>query len=202
MVARARVRSRKTAGTFKIIVNELPRFRIESKTRWQHLAFDRSFFRMRPRSGFTLFELVLAVAIGLLIVTMMIPSMSGLFSAQKLERTFEEFDAFVRDARQKSIIERRDYVMVFEEGGITLEPAEPDEDDAGVEMPHLATEEGADLVIERPVALEKDPPMEWFFWKSGVCEPVIASYKGPLGTWTVQYDPLTARGTMLEQNSK
>jgi type II secretory pathway pseudopilin PulG len=157
---------------------------------------------MRPRSGFTLLELCLAVAIGLLIITMMIPSMSGMFNAQKLQRTFEEFDAFVRDAQKKSITERRDYVMVFEEGAISLEPAEPDENDEGVEMPHLPIAEGADIVIERPVALEKDPAMEWYFWKSGVCEPVIASYKGPLGTWTVQYDPLTARGSVLEQNSQ
>jgi len=157
---------------------------------------------MRPRSGFTLLELCLAVAIGLLIITMMIPSMSGLFSAQKLQATFEEFDAFVRAAQKKSITERRDYVMVFEEGGISLEPAEPDEDDASNEMPHLTMAEGADIVIERPVALEKNPPMEWYFWKSGVCEPVVASYKGPLGTWTVEYEPLTARGHVIEENAR
>lgn len=157
---------------------------------------------MRSRSGFTLLELCLAVLIGLLIVTMLIPSTTGMFAAQKLQRTFEEFDAFVRDAQARSVTERRDYVMVFEEGGISLEPAEPQEEDAGVETPHLAMAEGADITIERPVALQKDPPMEWHFWKSGVCEPVIASYSGPLGTWTVQYDPLTARGNVLEENTR
>ena len=157
---------------------------------------------MPSRAGFTLFELCLAVLIGLLILTMLIPSVSGMFGGQKLQKTFEEFDAFVRDAQKKSVSERRDYVMVFEEGGISLEPLEPEDEDADIEVPHLAMAEGADIVIARPVALQKNPPMEWHFWKSGVCEPVVASYTGPLGTWTVEYNPLTARGTVLEQNTR
>ena len=186
---------------FKLFVNELTPLRIEPETRWQRNALRRSFI-MPSRSGFTLIELCLAVVIGLLIVTMLIPSVSGLFVEQKLQRTFEEFDTFVRNAQMKSITERRDFVLVFEEGGVSLEPDEPVEEEVGAEFPHLAMPEGADIVLARPVALQKTPLMEWHFWKSGVCEPAIVSYTGPLGTWTVQYDPLSARGTVIEQQPR
>lgn len=157
---------------------------------------------MRRPSGFTLIEICLAVAIGLLIVTMMVPSVSGLFAEQKLTRSFEDFDRFVRSAQLKSVSERRDYVMLFEEDGISLEPANPTEEDATEEMDHFALAEGADIVLERPVALQKNPPMEWAFWKSGTCEPAVVSYKGEAGRWVVKYEPLTARGTFLEQQTK
>ena len=42
--------------------------------------------------------------------------------------------------------------------------------------------------------------MEWPFWRSGTCEAVVASYRGPAGSWVVKYDPLTVRGTVLEEN--
>jgi Tfp pilus assembly protein FimT len=157
---------------------------------------------MRRTSGFTLIEICLAVAIGLLIVTMMVPSVSGLFAEQKLKRSFEDFDKFVRTAQLKSVTERRDYVMLFEEDGISLEPANPTEEDATAEMDHFALADGADIALERPVALQKNPPMEWSFWKSGTCEPAVVSYKGEAGTWVVKYEPLTARGTFLEQQTK
>ena len=157
---------------------------------------------MRRTSGFTLIEICLAVAIGLLIVTMMVPSVSGLFAEQKLKRSFEDFDKFVRTAQLKSVTERRDYVMLFEEDGISLEPANPTEEDATAEMDHFALADGADIALERPVALQKNPPMEWSFWKSGTCEPAVVSYKGEAGTWVVKYEPLTARGTFLEQQVK
>ncbi len=152
---------------------------------------------MRRISGFTLIEICLAVAIGLLIVTMMVPSVGGLFAEQKLKRSFEEFDRFVRSAQLKSVSERRDYVMLFADDGISLEPANPTE-----EMEHFTLPDSADIVLDRPVALQKNPSMEWFFWKSGTCEPVVVSYKGEAGRWVVKYEPLTARGIFLEQQVK
>ena len=69
-------------------------------------------------------------------------------------------------------------------------------------MDHFALAEGADIVLERPVALQNNPPMEWAFWKSGTCEPAVVSYKGEAGRWVVKDEPLTARGTFLEQQTK
>jgi type II secretory pathway pseudopilin PulG len=157
---------------------------------------------MRRISGFTLIEICLAIAIGLLIVTMTVPSVTGLFAEQKLKRSFDEFDTFVRTAQLKSVTERRDYVMLFEEGGVSLEPADPTEEDAAADPERFALPEGADITLDRPVALEKNPPMEWPFWKSGTCEPVVVSYRGEAGIWVAKYDPLTVRGALLEQHVK
>jgi type II secretory pathway pseudopilin PulG len=154
---------------------------------------------MRRCSGFTLIEICLAVLIGLLLVTLMVPSVAGLFAEQKLKSSFEEFDKFVRTAQMRSVSERRDYVMVFEEDGITLEPADPTEEDAANETERFIVPENADITLERPVALQKNPPMEWPFWRSGTCEPVVVSYAGDAGTWVMKYDPLTVRATTLEQ---
>ena len=157
-----------------------------------------STFPMRREEGFTLLEICLAVAIGLLLLGLAVPSMAGLFAEQKLKRTFDDFDAFVRRAQMRSVAERRGFVMVWEPGAITLEPLEPTEEDASAEVDQFVIPEGGEFALQRPAALIKDPPMEWPFWRSGVCEPVIVSYRSDAGTWMVQYDPLTVRGTFLE----
>ena len=51
------------------------------------------------------------------------------------------------------------------------------------------------ITLERPAAMAKNPPPEWIFWHSGICEPAIITYKGPEGAWKAQYDPLTGHGT-------
>ena len=158
---------------------------------------------MRRARGFTLIEICLAVAIGLLVVTLMVPSVAGLFAEQKLNSSFEEFDRFVRGAQMRSVAERRDYLMVFEEDAILLEPIEEiDEEDVALGPEQFPLPEDGDIVLERPLALQKDPPMEWPFWKSGTCEAVIVSYRGPAGSWRARFDPLTARATILEKEVK
>ena len=154
---------------------------------------------MRRCAAFTLFEICLAIAIGLIIVVLAVPSLGGVFAEQKLNATFEEFDTFVRQAQRKSVSERRTYVMVFEEGGISLEPEEPREDDDPEGVEQFTVEDGAEIALERPVALVKEPPMVWMFWRSGTCEPVVVSYRGPAGSWVRKYDPLTARATLVDQ---
>lgn len=153
------------------------------------------------RAAFTLFEVVLAIAIGLIMVAIFVPSINGVFKEQELTKTFEEFDNFVRDAQRKSIAERRTYVLVFEEDAIVLEPEEPTEDESAGATMRLPYAEGAEITLARPAALEKEVPMEWYFWRSGTCEPALVSYKSDLGHWLVKYDPLTARSTLLEQGT-
>ena len=155
---------------------------------------------MRRHDGFTLLEICLVIVIGLMLLTLAVPGFESLFAEQKLKKTFEDFDEFVHLAQKRSVTERRTFVMVWHEGGITLEPEEPTDADKEAETVQFAIEDGSELTIERPAALEKEPPMEWPFWRSGTCEPVVVSYKGEAGTWTAQYDPLTVRGTFLEKS--
>jgi len=157
---------------------------------------------MRRRDAFTLIEICLAVVIALLIVFVAVPSVSGLFREQKLKRTYEAFDDFVRQAQMRSVTERRTFLILWGEAGLTLEPEEPTEEDITAEVQQFAFTDDASFVIERPIALQKKAPQEWTFWRSGTCEPAIVSYKGDAGSWVVKYEPLTARGTFLEQTIK
>lgn len=152
--------------------------------------------------GFTLFEICLAIMIGLLIVSLSVPSIRGVVAEQNLKASFEKFDEFVRKAQQRAVSERRTYVLVWEEQGVSLRPLEPKEEERGAEGERLSLNEGETLFIERPAAMVKKPEAQWAFWRSGLCEPVIIAYDGPEGTWKVEYNALTGRGTFLEQDFK
>ena len=142
------------------------------------------------------------MVIGLMLVTLAVPGVVGLLREQDLKKTFESFDELVHNAQERSVTEHRGFRIVFDEAGATLEPSDPREEDAEAEVEHYALSKEETLTIERTAALVKAPLAEWPFWRSGCCEPVKVSYSGPAGSWLVQYDPLTVRGTFLEQNVK
>jgi prepilin-type N-terminal cleavage/methylation domain-containing protein len=154
---------------------------------------------MSRRDGFTLLELVLAIAIALMLLTAAIPSIDGLFAEQRLKETHTEFEGLVREAHARSIREKRDFVLVWDPLGIELQPDAPTENDTTAEPMRLNFAKGATITMERLAALEKDPPLEWMFWRSGNCEPVVVTYSGEPGSWIVKYDPLSVRGTFIEQ---
>ena len=154
---------------------------------------------MSRRHGFTLLEILLAIVIGMLIISLAVPGVVGMLRQQDLHRTFESFDDFVHAARSKSVMERRDYIMVFDEAGVTLQPADPKGEDADTELERFAFEEGHVYTLDRPVALMKKPAAQWPFWRSGCCEPVRVLYEGPAGTWVAEYNALTATGAVVEE---
>ena len=158
---------------------------------------------MNRRAGFTLLEICLAVAICLLLVLIAVPSVRGVMAEQRLHATFEAFDGLVRKAQARSMDERRTYVLAWKKEAIELIPEETKEGEtAPPQTERLSLGNGEDYAIERPAALAKNPEPVWTFWRSGVCEPAIVSYKGPLGTLTVRYDALTAHGTFLNEEVK
>lgn len=153
---------------------------------------------MSRRDGFTLLEVCLVVVIALLLFGLAIPSIQGLFAEQKLKKTFEDFDDFVRQVQTRSVTERRAFVMIWDGDGITVQADEPTDEDALADGDYFAFSGGA-IGLERPAALQKDAPVEWLFWRSGTCEPAIVHYEGDAGSWSVSYDPLTVRGTFIDQ---
>ena len=157
---------------------------------------------MSRRHGFTLLEIMLAIMIALLLLTLAVPGIASLFREQDLKKTFDSFDDFVRTAHSRSVTEHRGFRLIFDEQGVTLEPTEPRESDFDQELDRFQFDEGHVYTIERPSALMKDPPAEWPFWESGLCEEAIINYAGPAGTWKVRYDPLTGRGTFEDSAVK
>ena len=157
---------------------------------------------MSRRAGFTLLEIIIALVIGLMLVTLAVPGVVGLLREQDLKKTFEDFDGLVHRAQARSVEERRGFRIVFGETGATLEPSDPREGDEEAEIEHYAVGEKETLTVERTAALLKTPLAEWPFWRSGCCEPALVTYTGPAGSWIAKYDPLTVRGTIVEQNVK
>jgi Tfp pilus assembly protein FimT len=155
---------------------------------------------MNRRDGFTLLEICLAVAICVMLVLIAVPSVRGVMKEQRLHATFDAFDGLVRKAQARSMDERRTYTLVWSKEGIELVPLDTKEGEtAPPEAERLALGGDEKYALERPAALTKNPEPVWTFWRSGVCEPAIVSYQGPLGSWTAKYDPLTAHGTFLTE---
>ena len=158
---------------------------------------------MPRRASFTLLEICLALFISLLLITLAVPSIVALLAEQRLKSSFDEFDGFVRTARERSMTERRTYAMSWAEDGIVLLPVERrDTDDPKAEPERFVFGKGESFALERPSALMKKPPAEWIFWRSGVCEEALVSFAGEAGSWSVRYDPLTTHATFLDSEVK
>jgi len=154
------------------------------------------------RAGFTLIEITLAIAIALIVFAVAIPAISGIVGDDPLEKSFRDFDKFVRDAQSRALAEHRDFLLVWQKDGITLEPRVPKAEDGDAEVA-MYSSEGAEITLERPAALEKKPSGVWPIWRSGVCEPVRITYESKeLGFWIADYDPLTGRSRLVSLEQK
>lgn len=154
---------------------------------------------MKRRAAFTLLEICFAIAIALLILLMAVPSIRGVMAERKLNQTYRAFDDLVAKAQTLSVTQRRTYALVWGKDEIALVALDKTDDTAPVEPEHYPVAEGEEYILERPAALAKDPPGFWTFWRSGACEPAVVTYNGPLGSWSVRYDALCARRTMLNE---
>jgi type II secretory pathway pseudopilin PulG len=161
-------------------------------TRWALVRFEPAVMQTR---GFTLLEIILAIFVAVLVLGVTIPSVRGVFAERALNRTFEKLDELVRDAQTRSVTERQPYVLEWVKGGIVLRPLMVDDG----EVAALKTEKKEAYSISFPAALQKKPAPRWTFWPTGTSEPAIVSYSGPLGEWSVQYDPLITRGEFVNR---
>jgi type II secretory pathway pseudopilin PulG len=155
----------------------------------------------KARAAFTLIEIVLAIAIALIVFAVAIPAISGITGDDPLEKTYRDFDLFVRQAQSRALAEHRDFLLIWEKVGIALEPRVPAAEDGEAEVAMYAAN-GARITLERPAALEAKPSGEWPVWRSGVCEPVRITYESDLGFWIADYEPLTARSQLLSMEQK
>ena len=148
---------------------------------------------MRREGGFTLMELAIAVVILVIILMLAVPSMNGVLADRRLRKSLDEFNSLVRQAHERSIAERRSYLIMWRDGNVALRPEAllRGEDRAPVAVWKFS--KGESLRISFPSALIDDPPPEWIFWSSGNCEPAVVTYRGRNGGWTARYSALTAR---------
>jgi len=148
---------------------------------------------MRHCRAFTLIEIAIAVFISILLLLIAIPSLNGVLADRRLRRSLDGLNGLVREAQERSVQERKPYLLVWEEKEIALRPAEQSDGNGATPVATLARDKTHEFAINLPMALAKDPPAEWIFWPSGNCEPATISFRGSDGDWTANYSALTAR---------
>ncbi len=149
--------------------------------------------------AFTLIEIIIALALILLILSVGLPSMTGQTRMRKLQTAYDRFDAFVAKAQQQSARDGKPYVLAWTSKGTVRLVAAAASDDTGKKIPLVDTfapEDGGHYTLQRGAALTREPAMRWTFWPTGNCEPVNISYEAPAGTWSASYSPLSGRGTI------
>src|SRR5437879_13139279 len=125
---------------------------------------------MWRKRGFTLVEVIIAVFILLLLLTLAVPSLNGVLADKRLHRSLDRFNELVRQAHERSLAEHRAYLIVWNDAFITLQPAaflKTEPHDPFDTMPIARHEKWR---LELPAALSKKVPAEWVLWESGVGE--------------------------------
>lgn len=152
------------------------------------------------RSGFTLLEISLAVVIGLMMLSLALPSMKGLFGEQRLRERMELFEQFVGRAAALARETKKEVRLRWEKEGIRIVPEEellPEGPNLGTEGDFFTFDKEEEFVLARTAARDTKPLAEWSFWKEGVREPVEVTYTGPGGSWALRFGALLSEPEVL-----
>lgn len=151
---------------------------------------------MQRLRAFTLIEIVLAVFILMLLLLLAVPSLNGVLADRRLKRSLDGFNDLVRQAQQRSITERRAYLIVWRKKSVVLRPEAFEKGEEVKATAEFLLDRGDNIRLLLPAALSGNHPAEWIFWPSGSCEPATVQFKGHDGSWTANYLPLTARAEL------
>jgi type II secretory pathway pseudopilin PulG len=157
---------------------------------------------MRRPTGFTLVEIAISVFILMILLLLAIPSLSGVLADRRLHRSLDAMNDIVRQAQERSVRERRAYLIAWGRRSIVLRPEEVGPDESKSAIATLALDKGHAFLLRLPAALQSDPLAQWIFWPSGTCEPANVSFNGPDGSWEVNYSALTARPEIVRYATK
>jgi type II secretory pathway pseudopilin PulG len=143
--------------------------------------------------GFTLIEIALSIFILMLLLMLAVPSFTGVIANRRLKESLDGFNNLVRQAQERSVTERRPYLIVWGNNNVVVRPEAFAEDEDAKAKAEFRPSRGSTLRLSLPVALMEKYPAEWIFWPSGTCEPATIRFQGPAGSWTANYSPLTGR---------
>jgi type II secretory pathway pseudopilin PulG len=134
----------------------------------------------------------------MLLLMLAVPSLSGVIANRRLKQSLDSFNQLVRQAQERSVTERRAYLIVWGKSSVVLKPEIFTKDEEEKATAVLRLPKGSWIKISLPAALIGKPPAEWIFWPSGTCEPARVQFRGPAGTWTADYSPLTAQPELTQ----
>ena len=153
---------------------------------------------MQRFRAFTLIEIALSIFILLLILLLAVPSLSGVIANRRLKQSLDGFNELVHQAQERSVTERRPYLLVWNKNAVLLRPEIFAEGEEAKATAIFRLGKGSWLNLRLPNALTEKHPAEWIFWPSGNCEPAVVEFKGPPGAWTANYSPLTGQPELTE----
>ena len=153
---------------------------------------------MQRLRAFTLIEIALSIFILMLLLMLAVPSLSGVIANRRLKQSLDGFNQLVRQAQERSVTERRAYLIVWGKSSVLLRPEVFAKDEEEKATSVFGLPKGSGLRVSLPAALTGNPPAEWIFWPSGTCEPARVQFRGPAGTWTADYSPLTAQPELTQ----
>jgi Tfp pilus assembly protein FimT len=146
----------------------------------------------RTERAFTLVEMSIAVFVMVLMLALAVPSLSGVMRDRRLRRSLIDMNKLVQLAQERSVSERRPYLISWQKDHLILRPEAFAKGQQQVPTSTLRLRNGDAFLLNLPAALADDPPADWVFWPSGTCEPAVVSFKGVDGSWSARYSPLTA----------
>ena len=153
---------------------------------------------MQRIRAFTLIEIALSIFILLMLLMLAVPSLTGVIANRRLKQSLDSFNQLVRQAQERSVTERRAYLIVWGKNSVLLRPEVFAEGEEEKPTAALKLTKGSWMKISLPAALLGKPPAEWIFWPSGACEPATVQFSGPAGAWTANYSPLTAQPELTQ----
>lgn len=150
----------------------------------------------RNERGFTLIEMAIAVFIMLMLLSLAVPSLNGVLKDRRLRRSLDDMNKLVVMAQERSVAERRSYLISWQKDHLILRPETLRRGEASAPVSSLQLRRGDAYLLNLPASLLDDAPPDWVFWPSGTCEPAIVSFKGVDGSWSAKYASLTARAEL------
>jgi type II secretory pathway pseudopilin PulG len=148
--------------------------------------------------AFTLIEIALSIFILLLLLLLAVPSLTGVIANKRLKQSLDSFNQLVRQAQERSVTERRSYLIVWGKNSVWLRPEVFAEKEDEKPTAVFRLTKGSSIKVWLPAALTPKPPAEWIFWPSGTCEPATVQFKGPAGSWMANYPALTAQAELTQ----
>jgi type II secretory pathway pseudopilin PulG len=148
--------------------------------------------------SFTLIEVVLAISILMLLLLLAVPSLHGVFTNRRLKSSLDGFNNLVRQARERSVNERRAYLIIWRKDNVMLRSETLAKGEKVQPSAQFQLGRGEVLKLFLPAALAKKYPAEWIFWPSGTCEPATVQFNGPAGQWTANYSPLAVQPDLTD----
>jgi prepilin-type N-terminal cleavage/methylation domain-containing protein len=155
----------------------------------------------RSRGGFTLIEIIIAVAILVVVLMMAVPSLSGVIADRKLRASLDQFNTLVREAQERSVNQHRAYLVVWSDKEVVVRPEAFAKDEERKAVATFPLDHGEILTLSLPAAISKTAG-EWIFWPTGTCEPATVHFEGRAGVWTEDYSPLTGHGQLSQYAAK